>query len=355
MGPMLRAASALGVLSVSALAHAGDATLAEALFRDGKALMNAGDYRAACPKLAESFRQDAATGTLLALALCQEGEGKLASAWASFSAVVGRAQQEGRQDRVKAAREKVAALEPRLPRLTIVVTREQGGSYTPEVKRDGVVVPEAAWSSATPIDPGEHVVEASAPGRAPFRVDVPAAREGERVSVVVPVLAVVSGAAAAPSKIEARATEASPERTAVSAPEAAHATVPAPGVEPERERGMSGLSWAGIGAGALGVASLGVGTYLGVRAMKEDQTSEDAGCSRTTGFCPSERGGLEANEKARQAAGLSTVFFVAGGVLTAGGVALYIVGRPSDSTVESARVRVGVAPGVGSITAFGRF
>jgi hypothetical protein len=117
---------------------------------------------------------------------------------------------------------------------------------------------------------------------------------------------------------------------------------------------MSGVSWAGIGVGALGVASLGVGTYLGLRAMKEDQASEDAGCSRATGVCPAGNG-LEANRKARQAAGFSTACFVAGGVLVAGGVALYVVGRPSESTEKSAAVTLGVSPGVVSITAFGNF
>ena len=56
----------------TSLAHAGDAATAEALFREGRTLMDAGNYTAACPKLAESYAQDAATGTLLALGMCQE-------------------------------------------------------------------------------------------------------------------------------------------------------------------------------------------------------------------------------------------------------------------------------------------
>ena len=58
-------------LTVPGVSVARDAIMAEALFREGRALMDAGNYDSACPKLAESYSQDPATGTLLALALCE--------------------------------------------------------------------------------------------------------------------------------------------------------------------------------------------------------------------------------------------------------------------------------------------
>src|SRR3954470_3724696 len=114
------------VLTAFALApsvHAGDVATAEALFREGRALMDAGNFQAACPKLAESFEQDPGTGTLLALAICRERDGQLASAWASYGQVASRSKREGRADREQAARDAMQALEPRLSHLTITVDR----------------------------------------------------------------------------------------------------------------------------------------------------------------------------------------------------------------------------------------
>ena len=50
---------------------AGDVALADRLFGEAKGLMEAGEFEKACPKLAQSLKEEAATGTLIALSLCQ--------------------------------------------------------------------------------------------------------------------------------------------------------------------------------------------------------------------------------------------------------------------------------------------
>ena len=65
-----------------------------------------------------------AGGTLLRLALCHEADGKLASAWLEFTEVV-RLSQTGDAaklaERVKIAKEHLASIEPRLPKLVVEV------------------------------------------------------------------------------------------------------------------------------------------------------------------------------------------------------------------------------------------
>src|SRR5689334_1948856 len=99
--PFLAAAAALGLLATTghALAQDRDPAAAEALFREGKQLMADGAFERACPKLAESYRLDPATGALLATALCYERANKLASAWVAYTDAAARAKTEGALDR----------------------------------------------------------------------------------------------------------------------------------------------------------------------------------------------------------------------------------------------------------------
>ena len=110
---------------------------ADALFKEGRRLYDLHRFAEACPKFAESYRVDPATGSLLALASCHEAEGKLATAWSEYGEVVSRARRDGRQDRADAAQARVSALEPKLGRLTITVTPGAAALPGIAVRRDG--------------------------------------------------------------------------------------------------------------------------------------------------------------------------------------------------------------------------
>src|SRR5262249_14269943 len=142
---------ALMALPLAARAEPGDVVMAEALFRDGKELLAHEDYEHACPKLSESFRLDPATGTLLALAICHEREGKIGSAWGEYTDVASRSKLESRPDREKAARAKANELEPRVSRITIALSDDAADIDGLVVQRNGVTLPGAVLGTAIPV------------------------------------------------------------------------------------------------------------------------------------------------------------------------------------------------------------
>jgi len=146
-----------------------DHATAEALFQEGRKLMEQADYAAACPKFEASNKEDPAVGTQLNLAMCWEKLGKTASAWATYMQVANASNSSGRNDRAQLAQSRAAALLPTLSKLTI--TAPAGAS----IRVDGAPWSAGATGIATPVDPGRHTVEASAPNKPNFRrvVDVP--------------------------------------------------------------------------------------------------------------------------------------------------------------------------------------
>jgi hypothetical protein len=301
--------------------QSSDVAVAEVLFREGKDRMAAKDYARACPKLADSYRLDPATGTLLALAMCNERANKLASAWAEYADAAARAKREARSDREKAAREKVAALEPRLSYLTILTARSVTETPGVEITRNGVQVGTATLGTAVPVDGGAYTISVTAPGKKSWSAQINVAPSGERHTLSVPPLddsaPPVAPIAAKSASASTKAPLASPAEPATSA-EVRQALV-----APDSEKRESGYGVFGAATIAAGMVSVGIGTGYMLAAMKKNEDSKPG--------CDGDRCSPAATQDrldARAYGNVATIAFLAGGVLVAMGTTLYIVGAP---------------------------
>lgn len=168
------------MLAMTARAHAQTAE-AEALFREGKRLLKAGEIERACAKFEASERIEPENGTELNLADCWQRIGRTASAWAMFVKAAASAQ---REDRAAEARRRAAVLERKLVRLTIEVPAD-ADLGTLEITRDDQVVDRALWNQAVPVDPAEYTITARAARREPWSTTIDVTTTDQAVAVPV--------------------------------------------------------------------------------------------------------------------------------------------------------------------------
>jgi hypothetical protein len=165
-------------------------TLAQALFEEALGLIKDGKISEACPKLAESHRLDPAGGTVLNLAICLEKEGKTASAYLAYDEVLARAVKDSNREREASARERLAYLKPLLSKVVVHVSPKMIGAEALDVRFDGASVRPEAWGIRVPVDPGAHVLTASAAGYADFKTEVIIDEPGKVYDLEVPQLKV---------------------------------------------------------------------------------------------------------------------------------------------------------------------
>jgi hypothetical protein len=148
--------------------------IAQALFLDGRDLLDKGQWDTACAKFEASMLLYSAASTLLNIARCYEHQRKLASAWSAYRRVqvlnretVGDERRQAIDDAVNA---ELKALTPRIPKVRLKMPRQEPGAT---IRLDSEVMPLAALGTDLPIDVGEHEIVAEAPGYRAFhqRVD----------------------------------------------------------------------------------------------------------------------------------------------------------------------------------------
>ncbi|WP_437989576.1 hypothetical protein [Sorangium sp. So ce145] len=315
------AARAQGIDSQAALA-------AQALYDQAVTEMDASRYDSACPRLEEVTRlAPTGLGAKLTLGECYERWGKLASAWSQYALVESLAPRAGQPERGQRAAEKAAALRPRLATLAIEVPEEVRSIPGLAITRDGVPVGAGQWATPVPVDSGAHELVARAPGRKPWTRQIEAV-DGSAGVARIPVLERDAG----PENENVR--NASPEK--VPATEAS--------IEPTWRRPVS---FAAIGLGGAGIVA---GAVLGGLALAKNSESDEPGRCDAQDRCDPR--GVQLRNSARTLGTGSTVAWIAGGALAAGGLTLLLTApsrvAPGERASAQARpwsARVALLPG----------
>jgi hypothetical protein len=304
-----------------------DRATARLLASEGHEAVDRKDYATAADRFARADALLHAPTLSLHLARANAALGKLVAAQELLRRVV----REGVPDpsnaafvrAVEDAKQELAALGPRIP--TVIVTVK--GSDAPDVTIDGTPVPRPALGAKRPVDPGRHAIRATAAGCAPAEATIELA-EGASQAVALE-LAPATAAAGAVSPAAA------PGAPAAAPPPPAPA--PAHGGDARRTAGIVGV--------ALGGAGLAFGAVLGGLAVSKHGSLASS--------CPDGRCDASVTQADLDAystvATLSTVGFVAGGVLAATGAVLWLTAPKPEGPA------VGLVGGPGFVGAGGRF
>jgi hypothetical protein len=294
-------------------ASASGASAADALFAEGRDLVDAKRYSEAIAKFSESQKLDPGVGTLLNLAYCYEQIGKTGTAWSTYRAAAAAAREQADAEREQFANERAVRLQGSLAYLTVQLP-PSGEPDDLAITLDGAVLPRNTWGTASPIDPGPHDVRATAEGHRPWSYTMEI-QAGAGSAISIPVLE----ADAPPLR---PAPERPPPRTA--------RTI--------RWQDPVAATLAGAGAVSLGI---GLAFTLAARSQYDGSSSH---CNAHNGCDPM---GLGARRTADSDADVATGTTIAGGTLVAGGLALWLL-SPHDAPQHSGIV---LLPAIGPSSA----
>jgi hypothetical protein len=173
-GPALAALAALLSLGAPAAAQPaatpppdaaqpGDKALAQAqaLFVEGRAAMDRGDYPTACAQFTASLALMTRASTLLNLAQCETHEGQLVNAAKHLNQGLELLPPD--DERLAISKERGAALARRVAHLTVKLGK--GTPAAARVEIDGVDTSASTLLAGVPANPGRHVIVLSLPGQ----------------------------------------------------------------------------------------------------------------------------------------------------------------------------------------------
>jgi hypothetical protein len=282
-------------------------------FQAGRRFVEQNNCRDAIPRFLESLKHEQNVGARFNLAECSRKEGRVADAWNQYKGAEQLAIQK-KDDRAADTRGPLTELEPKVAKIRLVLPQ----AADMVVKIDGKVVESTDFNLLTTgyaITPNEpHTIEVTARNYRPWtKTDVKGIAAAELPAMTVdlgpPLVAEGSDAGAG-----------------------------------------DGQRVAGFVAGGVGLVGVVVGSVFGFMAIKKNSDFKNSINTNCTD--PANKTGC--NDTVRTArtdisgpATISTIGFIAGGVLVAAGAVLYFTAPRAPST-SAARLHVAPAIGVGS-------
>lgn len=306
LGSLLLGAPRAASAQQPATAPAPDGNKAVALAQEGRAAYEASRWDEAYEKFAAAHASAASPMFELYMARARRNGGKLVEARVIYTRVAGAtlaadAPASWQQARTDAGAE-LAALMSQIPSLVVEVTGAPPGT---RVRIDARPV---RLGETVEVNPGEHVAVATHGGReVSTEVTVQAGQRGVRVSLAW------DGAAAA-----TRPSDATPT------------SPPA-----EDDAGDEGSIVPGVITLAVGGAALGAGAIFGAMALGKDSDVTTACPAGACGPGVDVTAATDDQSSAGTLADVSTVMFIAGGVLATAGVVLLVVRPGGDDGPET--------------------
>jgi hypothetical protein len=288
---------------------ASDIAAARSLGQEGVKLADSGNCQEAVDRLSRAEKLFHAPTTLGRLGECQVQIGKIVDGTENLNKVAREQLPPNAPPAFAAAQERakkvLADAKGKIARIKIAVAGASDVALT--VKIDGEVVPLANLNTNRPVDPGEHTIEASAPGykRASAKVTLPEGGADSVALTLEPDPNAPKPEPASPGPVTPSQPQEPPSKASLSVSSDSPSRVPV---------------YAALGVGAAGLV---VGTVFGLLASGK-KSDLDSACANK--HCTSAQ--QDTIDSGKSLATVSTVGFVIGAVGLAAGAVLYIVTSP---------------------------
>lgn len=301
---------------------------ADAAFEEARTLLDEGRTREACDKFELSMSLDPSPGTLLNLGNCYEPN-DLVRSIATFERALADAQTwpdaEKKERWTDAAKGRLADLTQKVPLLTV-----RSGEPQARVALDGQMIEVGA---ALRVNPGPHVLEASAPEKRPYRQELQVTL-GQRLDITLP-----------PLEPLAPAAPVEPGPPLLSEPP------PAPAADSGQSQ-FGVLPWILGGGGALLLGtSLVTGLMASSKAGQLDDECTGVGPDGTR-ECPSSLRSVK--DSAESLALVTDVLWITGALAAGAGITLFVL-DDGGATESGTAVQTGCFGGGCGLLARGRF